>query len=603
VLRQGADVDGARLLDVALRAAAAGSGAAGLPPLRWVEVSEGGVLLVLAVPSPAPPGFISVQGDRWLTNGNVDELTAIAGRTEMPAPTLIPVGTTTEHAEVLVELEASGVVTVSGPPDECLGLLRAMAVAVATAPWAEQSRVVLVGMHGELMELPWVGSAGQLGEALAAAEAHVDRTTAALWSLRCQTTGQARASGDTPESWEPLVVVSTTRPNEPSERQRLASLASRPRSGVAVVTPSAERAVPLGRSFAIGDDGWLRIDGVDVEVWPDRLDDEDASVVVALLDVAAQRDDVAVEESPETAVRRPPPPVTPILPPPPGQVPEPPAAEVVPVSPPPTARPVEALLADVDVVVRVLGEVEAVRRTGPDSEKRLQPIRQKGLEAIVYLALRESSLDREELESKLFPDGSNAAKTVYNTVSAARSLVGDDLFPAPTEGRYELSRRVVTDYGLFCELVALAKDTEEVAASAELLTDALGLVRSEPFMGVGRNYAWVGAHRGMIVAQVIDAAEQLAEMQLARDDWRAAEWAARRGLRAFPSDERMHRLLMRTARAAGNIPGVQRVFRELCEVIADPDLGVEPEDTLHPETVALLEELTGSVPRRGQMGA
>jgi hypothetical protein len=60
---------------------------------------------------------------------------------------------------------------------------------------------------------------------------------------------------------------------------------------------------------------------------------------------------------------------------------------------------------------------------------------------------------------------------------------------------------------------------------------------------------------------------------------------------------------MRTARAAGNIPGVQRVFRELCEVIADPDLGVEPEDTLHPETVALLEELTGSVPRRGQMGA
>jgi hypothetical protein len=27
--------------------------------------------------------------------------------------------------------------------------------------------------------------------------------------------------------------------------------------------------------------------------------------------------------------------------------------------------------------------------------------------------------------------------------------------------------------------------------------------------------------------------------------------------------------------------------------VADPDDGVEPDDTLHPETVSLLEELTG----------
>ena len=33
------------------------------------------------------------------------------------------------------------------------------------------------------------------------------------------------------------------------------------------------------------------------------------------------------------------------------------------------------------------------------------------------------------------------------------------------------------------------------------------------------------------------------------------------------------------------------------------DLGVEPEDTVHPETVALLEQLTGSLPRHGRMGA
>jgi DNA-binding SARP family transcriptional activator len=161
---------------------------------------------------------------------------------------------------------------------------------------------------------------------------------------------------------------------------------------------------------------------------------------------------------------------------------------------------------------------------------------------------------------------------------------------------------VVTDYGLFCELVAEADDTEDAHAAADLLADALGLVRGEPFTGVGRGYSWVGPHRGMIVTQVVDAAEELAEVRLATGDWRSAEWAARQGLRAFPCDERMYRLLMRAAHAAGNIPGVQRVFRELCDTVADPDGGAEPEDTIHPETIALLEALTGGT-GRGQVSA
>ena len=267
---------------------------------------------------------------------------------------------------------------------------------------------------------------------------------------------------------------------------------------------------------------------------------------------------------------------------------------------------VRDLLADVEVLVRVLGEVEAVRieRSGSATrESKLVPTRQRALEAIAYLALRETAVDREDLEISLFPHGANAAKTVYNTVSAARSLVGERLFPPPGSGRYELSPAVVTDYGLFCEMVATAEETEDAATAADLLAEALTLVRGEPFTGVGRGYAWVGPHRGMIVTQVVDAAEELAEVRLAMGDWRSAEWAARQGLRAFPSDERMYRLLMRTARAAGNIPGVQRVFRELCDVLADPDLGVEPEDTLHPETIELLEELTGTMPRHGRMGA
>jgi DNA-binding SARP family transcriptional activator len=275
---------------------------------------------------------------------------------------------------------------------------------------------------------------------------------------------------------------------------------------------------------------------------------------------------------------------------------------------PGTVRRVEALLDDIEVLVRVLGEVEAVRLMGPTDagargEERLTPVRQKGLEAIAYLALREAAVDREDLEVNLFPGGANAAKTVYQTVSAARMLVGEDLFLPSESGRYALSERVVTDYGLFCDLVAQAAEIDDVELAADLFTDALDLVRGEPFTGVGSRYAWVGPHRRTIVAQVVDAAEELAEVRLARGDWQAAEWAARRGLRAYPSDERMYRLLMRAARDAGNVAGVKRVFRELCDVIADPDLGIEPEDSLHPETVALFQELAVSSSEHRERGA
>jgi DNA-binding SARP family transcriptional activator len=385
-------------------------------------------------------------------------------------------------------------------------------------------------------------------------------------------------------------VVSAVRPNL-EEQQDLVEIAACAGNAAAVLLPAAAvgSPTPLGRRLTLDDAGWLHVEHFAERLRPRALEQRDAQAIMALLDLASRHDDVAPDELPTPDVR-------------------------VPVHVASDedddqddsrehAPGLASLAADVDVLVRVLGEVVAVREAGSPNEERLVPTRQKGLEAVVYLALREAAVDREDLEINLFPDGANAAKTVYNTISAARMLVGDDLFPAPEGGRYQLSRRVVTDYGLFCDLVASAEEADDKTEAAILLADALGLVRGEPFVGVGRGYAWVGPHRGMIVAQVVDAAEELGELRLATGDWRGAEWAARQGLRTFPSDERMYRLLMRTAHAAGNIPGVQRVFRELCDVIADPDAGVEPEDTLHDETVQLLEELTGNTRREHRFTA
>ena len=653
-LRAGADTEAARLVDAALRAAAAGSGVGGPPELRWVEATSEHVTLVLREPAPAPAGFVAEAADRWRTSAPARELVELGSRAASLAPALVPIGTTESGAEVLVDLEASGVVSVAGPPHRVVPFLRAVAVAAATAPWTEQPRVLLVGMSGELTALPWVEVADTLGIALVDAENRAAEAVGALRSLRCASTAQARAAGATPDAWEPLVVVSSDPPGP--ERYRLAALAARPGHAVAVVCPPGDS--PHGRFLTIDDDGWLRFDGADAPVRARQLADDDLRVVADLLEVAARTDDVAIEEAGEPAVRTPAAPAARVEARPGGPGPDAaPAAgaagteaaeaassasgapeagaagieaaqaaqaassasgapgepeagagqraseaeterETVPA---PTAltptRRLDDLLADVDVLVRVLGDVEAVRRRPDGSEERLVPARQKALEAITYLSLREVPVDREDLEIVLFPSGANATKTFHNTVAAARKTVGEDLFPPPSGGRYELSDRVVTDYGLFCELTAIAEEIEDAEEAAEVLSEALTLVMGEPFTGAGRGYGWVSPHRGMIVAQVVDVAEEVAEIRLATGDWRAAEWAARRGLRAFPCDERMYRLLMRAAHAAGNLPGVQRVFRELCEAVADPDDGVEPEDTIHPETVALLEELTGGTAR------
>ena len=104
-LRWGADVAGARLVDVALRAAAAGAGATGVPPLRWVEAAPDLVTLVLVSPSPGPPGFAEVQPDRWVSTATVDALGAAASHASAPAPALVPIGSTEDGTELLVDLE------------------------------------------------------------------------------------------------------------------------------------------------------------------------------------------------------------------------------------------------------------------------------------------------------------------------------------------------------------------------------------------------------------------------------------------------------------------------------------------------------------------
>jgi nucleoid-associated protein YgaU/DNA-binding SARP family transcriptional activator len=558
-----------RLLDAALRAAAARPD--GLPPLRWVEVDKDTVLLVLGQPAVAPPGFDQERPDRWRSTIDDDRLDGLAHDIVPPLPLLCPVGETNDGAELLIDLETYPVLEVAAE-DEALrqAFLAAVAVAVATEPWCSPRRVLTVGMPDDVVSLPSIEAIPSLSEALDIAEQHVDHVTRSLLATRSTSVAQARATGEIPDAFDPLVIV-VARPPHDSEAHRIATLSKGPHHATSIVL-AGEPGLELGSSqrCAIDADGTLHLDDIDPAPHAGRLHSDDLARVNTLLDGALRDETQPVE----------PPPAPPSL--------------------GPTAPDLQTLLADIDVVIRVLGDVSALRAdptadslAWPDSwTLPLSIDRQRALEVLTYLVLRAGPVDREDLEAAMFPAGTNAPHTFHNAVTGARRAIGEALFPLPENGAYLLSERVASDYGLFCELTARAAQTPDVDERATLTHEALSLIQGEPFVGAGRGFAWVGPHRGMIVAQVIDAAEQLAEDCLDAGDWRGAEWAARQGLRAFPADERMHRILMRAAHTAGNTPGIHRAYQDLLDALADPDTGVEPEDTVHQETLELLERLT-----------
>jgi hypothetical protein len=149
--------------------------------------------------------------------------------------------------------------------------------------------------------------------------------------------------------------------------------------------------------------------------------------------------------------------------------------------------------------------------------------------------------------------------------------------------RHRLSG-VTTDWERFC---VLADDHRDHFSWRQ----ALELVRGRPFEDLQEGQWTVfEGFCGEIESAIIECALRYGDNRLEAGDPDAVAWAAQRGLRANPYDERLHRLLMRAADAVGNRSGVDAVFRALLLII---DIEGDGESSVHPETADLYEELSG----------
>jgi DNA-binding SARP family transcriptional activator len=559
-LRSAADLADAELLDLALRAFASGvaTSKAALPAILAVRIGGGQVeILTDRAPDRPPKGFRATDDERgWLTDPDlsVDDLRSLGSGACAPLPALVALGDI-DGGRLLVDVEATGTLTVDGSPEQVSAFIRRLTVELATSTWADHVDVLAVGVTDiDIIGAQRVTHFPDIDAAIDDLEAASLTFAAALASARCERTFEARVSEYPDDGWIPTILV-CSEPVGPDVLARIREITAHGGRGAAAVVYSHIRAT----WHASLTDTKLLLSPLGFRVTPALLDLATASAVDELFT------DVAVE-GPEDALDL--------------AIPEDVAIEVSATDPyidPP-----------LEVEIRVLGPIEIVGGRSPLERRRC-------IEMVAYLALHPKGADDERLKTVLWFDRAPTTSTFNTTVSTARSQLGNASDGTPhfphvvaTAGVYQLGPLVTTDLARFEARVAHASRSVPSVA-IETLRSALELVRGKPFEGA-RGYEWAFSESliANIEAKVADAAHQLATLHLAAGNPQEAINAATLGLLAAPADEILYRDRMLACDLAGNPAGVESVMDELCEVVE----ALEPYDELHPETLALYERIS-----------
>lgn len=489
------------------------------------------------------------------------------------APLLVTAGRRADGL-VFVNLESLGVLFVNGSPAGCEGVLRALALELATSFWSGRFDLVLAGFGSEFERFERVTATSDVSVLEDVVWRHRIRADQLLKQTGYSSFAQARLVEDSTR-WDPLVVIGGPSIDEDAVTDLLTAVDRR--RGVAAVVvgegSDASKVVRLSDS-----DSAPSLDLLSSVLFPQQIDAEELAALSALLDVAVDRQSTFRSEEPYVSLP---------VPLPGANGPDAQREEregsrtdgTVPTGGRPSYSASRSPNGQPEVEVSILGPIDI---RGAEREFT----RAWAKELVVYLALHPRGATNEAWATALWPDRIMAPSSLHSTASVARRSLGrarngEDHLPH-SHGRLALADTVTTDWERF---VALA-DEEDV----ESWRCALELVRGRPFEGL-RSSDWpiLEGIGPAIESAIIDVAGRRADACLAADDARGARWAARKGLLVSPYDERLYRILMRAADLDGNPAGVEAAMAELVRLVADD---IEPFDSVHPATIELYRSLT-----------
>ena len=571
-------------VDVACRAAAL-SLVGTRAQIGWVRVSpDGDVALRLSGQAELPAPW-SGGGQMWELGAEVPiELLAEGARqVGMPCLAFAQLGVTDTGDDVLVDLEACGVLAIEAQPHQADDVVAGLAAGLASSMHAEVAHLIGVALpptallgHRNAHVAESAATAFELAAALVGTTAANDRTTFELRSLRTGgemwepaaiLLGHGAGSSDVHGPWPPaghgIGVVTCTRPGEMLDAPvRLSALS----------------------------DGW-RLDGFEtsIDLTPVGLTTSDLADVDDILN-DADRPLESIERSTTDGIRW-------ADDDPDGA--DPGGHDLGPADLRSTectgsGDGVEPFVGrDHRIVVGLLGGVEIRTRDGDRGEF----VRSKTVELIAWLATHRNRGTRSGARTALWELDVRDA-TFANVVSEARRGLARLVAPPEDE---EWVARTLTDELPLHELVATdAELVEERLAHARLqppplaietLRPAVELIRDMPFSGTG--YLWPDAEgiTSNLVLLAISAAGEFAGHALSLGDTEAVFWATGRGLRVLPGHEDLIGLRMRAHAHAGDLAGVRQEWETYERVlVADPWSDGEPA----PKLLALRHDLLSS---------
>lgn len=576
-----------------------------LPDLYMIQLAPGGATLHFGADEPDAPTPFTATGPRtWTLGPPPDRNTpmTVAGLADDldgdldgalhdpvdPYPALVALGVAGE-AMMLVNLEAAGVLRISGPAEAAERILWALGLEVGTSELCHSAEVALAGCPPELLTLLDRGRvrATDPGTGMSWIEYRQRDVGALLRGAGVQTMLDARARQVLSDTWAPAVLLESVSSSTTAAPARAAALV--PYRGACLITTRPGAPETSAGWTLIEQNGAWCLEPLGIGIEPQQLDgarlvqlNELATVEVEVEDAPvpatstepvhdhassafAERDGVGLSRARATVGEA-------SLPAAAGS-PDPSAYAIADA---PTVNKGEAGAPGVGPRVLVLGPVE-IANAGDDAQPGR---RRRATELITYLALHPGA-SQHQLDEALWPGVRVSRGTRNPLVSRARQWLGlapdgEPFVAMIGEGQeYRLHPDVTCDWDDFRALA-----TRGLAAGSAGLDDleaALGLVRGRPFLGVNpAAYGWAEADIQDMISAIVDVAHALAERALEAGDYRRARWAAARGLAAEPVAEILYRDAIRAARAAGDDEDASRLIelarRAIGEVDPDDDI-------------------------------
>jgi DNA-binding SARP family transcriptional activator/LysM repeat protein len=553
-------------LDLALRALAAQvRSKPGEPAPQPVaaHLTADELVVMLAEPNPSAPSpwTTSTPGWRWQLplSTPTPALERIAAGACAPMPALITIGAS-PHGPVMLDLDACGIVTITGTRAEARGLARSATLELAVSSVADELDIITVGdtpLVAPSATLPRVRHATTFDDAVALVARPAQATGKALDAAALATTFEARSSNRGADPWAPTILILDTTPDE-HDRTQLEEFVGSGGRGLGVLAIGEWPDAPW--QLHIADDHLdvprLGLYGLETTIEAQRVEQTAADATVRLFEqtdddtdeLLVQYDAVDPEPAPENPVL-----VTP----------------------------------DAPITVHVYGPVHVDGAT--------RPLTDLETELVTYLATRERPADADVIQTALWPDRTVSAKRWWNLISQTRKALGvddDGNYHLPTFTRWE-SLRLVSGVTTDLACIEAALQSYRNAATDEAVQELTGVldgVAGRPF-DVKRGYAWIHANglASYAEAVVTDAVHALAALCIERGDVDEALRVTTIGLRASPGNEILYRDLIIAHDKAGDTRAIENTMRDLLESLEATD----PLSDLQPETLALYERVSG----------